>query len=649
MHQFLEFSGKNLRGHSFKGQNLTGANFSHADISGANFTDAILINANFKSAKAGLQKRWRIGLLLSSYLLSALSGLLLGCAGSLIGLLLTVQNHVAIVIGILVLVVLLIFFIVIIRQGFGVALGVGAVAIAILVTLMIVINSEIPILGVGYLTLALAASVALAGAGSGISILTIVSVLARVISGSKISWIIVLASVLLGSRIGSLGAINAAIWAQNSGKNLAEIIAISIVFMTTCLSIYISRRVLKEDKIYLIIRSIVISLAAIGGTSFYKANLTDADFTDAILDCTDFRKTTLIRTNFYQVKLLDRVRPGLTYLNNLRICQLLVSRQGQDKNFDRLNLRGINLKKANLQDASFIGTDLSEANLQDADLSRAKLVQTQLDKTDFTSAYLTGAFIEDWGITSDTNFHKVKCEYVYMHLPSQENPNPLRKPDNLEEIFEDGDFADFIQPIFDTLDLYHNQGVDPRAIAISFKQLAENNPNAKLEIVAMEKRGKNKFLLRAKTKPSADKSKLSAEYFTNYNQLKALTEQKLRALIAEKDSRINSLEKMITTALQRPSFYVDTQINFAQQQNLDTVALEIQSLLEKLEASNNPQTDTEKLKVIALAIEEIQKNPTLKARVSAALQAGGIQAFKEAIRHPLVNILVATIQGWHNA
>jgi hypothetical protein len=76
-----------------------------------------------------------------------------------------------------------------------------------------------------------------------------------------------------------------------------------------------------------------------------------------------------------------------------------------------------------------------------------------------------------------------------MRLPTKLNPDPLRKPDNREEVFKDGDFADFIQPIVDTLDLYHNQGVDPRAIAIAFKQLAENNPEADLRIVGMEVRG----------------------------------------------------------------------------------------------------------------------------------------------------------------
>lgn len=200
-----------------------------------------------------------------------------------------------------------------------------------------------------------------------------------------------------------------------------------------------------------------------GGTSFHGADLTNANFQNADLKYTNFGRANVTNTKWKQSKNLEHARVGTTYLQNTRVQKLLITGQGQNKNFNRLNLRGVNLQSANLTDASFIGADLSGANLQDADLSRAKIVQTQLDGTDFTGATLTGAYIEDWNITTDTKFDGVRCEYVYMRLPTPDNPDPHRKPDNRQEMFADGEFGDFIKPIFDTLDLYHSQGVDPRA------------------------------------------------------------------------------------------------------------------------------------------------------------------------------------------
>lgn len=71
----------------------------------------------------------------------------------------------------------------------------------------------------------------------------------------------------------------------------------------------------------------------------------------------------------------------------------------------------------------------------------------------------------------------------------------------------------------------------------------------------MEKRGGDKLLLRAKTASSVDKSELSAEYFEIYNQVKAVAEQEVKALMMEKHNRICSLESMVNIALQNPKFY----------------------------------------------------------------------------------------------
>ncbi|MBU7584445.1 MAG: pentapeptide repeat-containing protein [Nostoc sp. TH1S01] len=596
-----DFSGQNLRGRSFKGQNLEGANFSGADIRSTDFTGANLTGANFSHAQAGLQKHWAIFLVCISWLLSGVAGFLFSIVGALIySLVNSLQNHLTGWITLIVLIALVIILTFILRRGLNIPVtitGVSFFTIAVfvafissfafiissyvkgfshgvvfslLVTFSVIFVTAVAVAIAGFITVGGVITGSIAGvitvivAGAGTIAFTTFIIFAFACASS----LALLFTFFLGINGLIRTDINGLISTDTTTSLIADV-AIGIgftgaffigAFALALISNYIARQAIRGDEKYTLVRNIAITFAAFGGTSFRNANLTDSNFTSATLKSTTFRKANLIRTCFHETKKLDRVRPGTTYLQKAKVVSVLVTGQGQDLNFDRDDLRGVNFTGANLVDASFIGADLSYANLQDADLSRAKLVQTQLDRTNFTGATLTGAYIEDWGITTDTKFDGVRCEYVYMRLPTKENPDPLRKPDNHKEVFADGEFGDFIQPIFDTLDLYHNQGVDPRAIAISLKQLAENHPEAELEIVAMEKRGQDKFLLRAKTAATADKSELSQEYFDTYNQLKALAEQEVKALIAEKDSRISDLQKMITTALQRPSFYSSTQI-----------------------------------------------------------------------------------------
>ncbi|MDZ8106701.1 MAG: pentapeptide repeat-containing protein [Nostoc sp. DedQUE12a] len=646
-----DFSRQNLRGRSFKGQNLAGANFSYTDIRGADFTGANLRGANFSYAKTGLQKRWfiRCLTLFICLLLSAILG----------------SIYIAVVITII-----FTFCIALVASKYHSNLR----SLALTVTAVFAVA--------GFITWILALMIyALINQSTSIVVAGFVPV------GFALCGIFFIA--LIGSQAGMVST------AVNKVK--AGILPMSTAIV---------------DEF------VKIAIVNTGGTSFQNADLAKADFSKASLKYSNFRRANITHTCWFQAKNLEHTITVRNYLAQPQIQHLVTTKSGKNKNFDGLNLRGVNLKEANLKDTSFIGADLSHANLQDADLSLAKLVQTQLDGTDFTGATLTGAYIEDWNITTDTKFNGVRCEYVYMRLPTKDNPDPYRKPDNRQEVFADGEFGDFIKPIFDTLDLYHNQGVDPRAIAISFKQLAENHPEADLRIVGMEVRGEDKFLLRAKTAITADKSELSAEYFATYNQLKALAEQEVKTLIAEKDSRIADLQNMVITALQRPSFYSNveqvgfmsnnpsgfsvggsvsgdinnvqgdnnqqrvsnktsnfnlqnaqfggglvnadtvnaqqiggniTNYNPEQRQNLAQAAADIQQLLNQLSQIYPTATTSQKMSVVAKAVDEIESNPTLKARVIGALKAGGTEAFKELIDHPLVNILLASIEGWQEA
>ena len=119
-----DYSGQNLRGRSFKGQNLTGANFSKADIRGANFTNAILKGVDFTGAKAGLQRRWVIGLLIITLLLSALSGFFSVIIGTFIASYIFTDKS-NMIDAIVSLVIVTVFCIVTIRKGLIAGAGAG--------------------------------------------------------------------------------------------------------------------------------------------------------------------------------------------------------------------------------------------------------------------------------------------------------------------------------------------------------------------------------------------------------------------------------------------------------------------------------------------------------------------------------------------
>jgi len=241
--------------------------------------------------------------------------------------------------------------------------------------------------------------------------------------------------------------------------------------------------------------------------------------------------------------------------------------------------------------------------------------------------------------------------------------------------------------------------VDPRAIAISFEQLAEKHPGAELESVKMNEEDTDKLLLEAKTAPDANRSQLTADSLVAYNHIRALPDEEiqlllLKVILKEKDSWIQSLQAMLMTALKRPSLYAETYHNNGdtmsqgpkklsnwnlhnpqiagglvdaetvhahqiggnitnytpeQKQNLAEAAAEIQQLLQQLEQNYPTTTPLEREAVVKEALKQIESNPTFKARVIGALKAGGTEALKELVDHPLINIFIAGLEGWQDA
>lgn len=331
-----DFSGANLRGQSFKGQTLSGANFSGADIRGANFTNANLIGANFQDAKAGLQRRWAISLVIVSWILSALSGVVLGLAiilaSGLVQPIYIEQYPVAP--GLIVWIALASFFILTIQQGYVSALVTLASSASCLVALFGILAGTVEGAGTGatavavaiFATGVLAGAVVLAEASAGGVVLGIAVTVAVTVAITK-------AVAQFGQFVGSMAK---AVDAVNSleTKTIAGVVA----GMVALIGGYIGWRALSGDERDAWIRTFAIAFAATGGTSFRHADLTEADFTSATLKSTDFRNATLTRTNFHQTKKLDRARVGKTILIDTKVRDLLVTHRGAKQSYIACNL-----------------------------------------------------------------------------------------------------------------------------------------------------------------------------------------------------------------------------------------------------------------------------------------------------------------------
>ena len=97
---------------------------------------------------------------------------------------------------------------------------------------------------------------------------------------------------------------------------------------------------------------------------------------------------------------------------------------------------------------------------------------------------------------------------------------------------------------------------------------------------------------------------------------------------------------------------VGVQHNYApeQKQNLAEAAKEIQQLLDQLSQTYPTTTESQKQAVANQAIARIKRdNPTTWQRLRSATEAALIEAFKEVLDNPFVNVTVAAVEGYRHA
>lgn len=521
------FRGANLQGQSFKEKDLSNADFSEADIRGANFTDATLRNANFTGAKAGLQKRWLIGQLLTSFLISALLNFVsVGLNAAYVNVLFNPAQlkEFGYIPGIVLQLAIYITFFAIAYQGLTAKAA---------TTISVVSASAITIAG------ASAGSNALSfGAVAGVAATAVVGAVAGAGTGA-FAGAVVGTVVGVGAEAGILAVVVAVVGAVARARTNAG--AVAGASATVLLSTYVAWRTSKGDEKFALARNAGIALGALGGTSFRGADLTDANFKNAILKNTNFNRTRQKQTVMTQVlwqdaKSLNIARVDDSILKNDAVRELLVTRDGHGKSYIEASFQGANLDGVDLENANLKRADLSDATLKDANLKNANFTEALVLNTDFTSAQMTGACLEAWNIDSTTNLNQVDCQYVYLLNQQKE-----RRPSNGD--FAPGEFTKLFQKVLNTVDLIFRNGIEWKAFKYSFDKLVSDNPE--IFIQSIEDKGDGVAVVRLKVPPEADKAKIHSEIIQNYEEKLKLQEVSYQARLEDKNKENANLLKII--------------------------------------------------------------------------------------------------------
>ena len=292
----------NLLGKDFTNENLEGEDFSHADIRGADFSYTNLAHANFHHVEAGLSPSWRISLVAFSLILDFSSGLISAYGGAAIGHLVVGDTDELSLFGFLAAITLAIFLFIVITRGLGTIrtlaeiITAGIIATTILVAIIafspedpsglhIAIGAEFTILG-------------LVGVGAGILDMALGVAIAKAIilpNSQTLTGVIAFLGAILGSALGVR---------EEGAFFITGILAIITIILGT----RIGSQAISGNQKYWLIRWLAVTIVAIGGTKFIGANLTDADFTQATLNHSDFSNANLTRTCWLQAKGLDFAR-----------------------------------------------------------------------------------------------------------------------------------------------------------------------------------------------------------------------------------------------------------------------------------------------------------------------------------------------------
>jgi hypothetical protein len=265
-----------------------------------------------------------------------------------------------------------------------------------------------------------------------------------------------------------------------------------------------------------------------------------------------------------------------------------------------------------------------------------------------------------------------------------------RRPTNGN--FAPGEFTKLFQKPLETVELIFHYGIDWHAFFTTFQKLQSEIRSSELSIQAIENRINMALIIRINVPPDTNKTDmenyLNHEYKyqlkvidnkyryqlqAQYDRIAAYRQQnaELREIVkvmAARDINLETSDLVASGSISevfnddQPSTQDASSVDISddsslqqsslnkytleQKQSLLDAAAKIQKLLQQLEQTYPTNTPLEKQIVVIEVINRIESNPSLKAWVVGVMKGASIEALKELINHPLVNVLLAALEGY---
>jgi uncharacterized protein YjbI with pentapeptide repeats len=533
------FESANLCGADFSNAILDGANFSHADLRGTNFRRSSLIGANLHSIRGGIAPDRSLVLQAIFLALTVLLGILAGFIGSsTIGLLIneskvfsayreisfwlswhTVSGLLSICCGAIYGSILLwknpLIAILFVASSF-IFLGTLVAGIIIYACLESDRSWEL----VGQMMIAIEGSATMAIFQTIFTTICL-AIFIGILKNDRQIFI----AIAIGMSIAMTSIVTA-----NSSPYVwigAMILSIPIIWI----GFIIGDRARLEQRDYNFIRNIATYISTYYGTCFDRANLTDANLEYSLLINTNLSAANLTGTNFYGVKQLERSKLDLTILNHALVRNLLVTHDGDLKNYLGCDLDGAYLVGADLANADFTGSNLTNANLSNARLNNSNLTRVLAIGANLKGATLTGACIADWAIDLSSNLESIICEYIYLKYPGTD-----RIP--ASGSFEIGDFTQLFREVFNTVDLIFHHGIDWELFSNTWQQIQIENQGEPIAIRSIEHKGEGTVVVKIDVPIELDKAQFHQEFERSYHLLLQAAEDRHRVELVGRDREL---------------------------------------------------------------------------------------------------------------